>query len=38
MVEVEFSMEASDETIAADKAARTNPFTPIGIKVLISQG
>ncbi len=38
MVDVELSMEANDETMAADRAATTNPLSPTGINVLISQG
>ena len=38
IVEVEFNIEASEETIAADNAARIRPFIPDGIKFLISQG
>jgi hypothetical protein len=38
IVEVELSIDARDETIAAVSAARTNPFNPEGINVLISQG
>ena len=30
MVAVEFSIEANDDTIAAAKAAKTNPFIPAG--------
>ena len=38
MVEVLFSMEASEETIAAANAARINPFNPAGINLEINQG
>ena len=38
MVEVEFSMEAKEDTMAAAKAASTNPFIPMGMNVLINQG
>ena len=38
MVDVEFNMEANEDTIAAAKAARTNPFNPVGTKVPISHG
>ncbi len=38
MVDVEFSMEANEDTMAAANAARTNPLMPTGIKVLINQG
>ena len=38
IVAVELSIEAKDDTIAADNAARTNPFSPVGIKLLINQG
>ena len=30
MVEVEFSIEANDETIAAVNATKANPFNPVG--------
>ena len=38
MVAVEFSIDASDETIAAAKAASTRPFNPTGMNDLISHG
>ena len=38
MVDVELIMDASEETIAAARAARISPFSPTGIKFLISQG
>ena len=38
IVAVEFSIEAKDETTAADNAATTNPFKPAGINVPINQG
>ena len=38
IVEVEFNIEASEETIAADKAAKIRPFIPTGIKFLINHG
>ena len=37
-MDVEFIIEASEETIAADKAARINPLIPVGIKFLINHG
>ncbi len=30
MVDVEFSIEANDDTIAAAKAAKATPFKPVG--------
>ena len=38
MVEVEFSMEANEETIAAANAASTKPFKPVGTNVPINHG
>ena len=38
IVEVEFNIEANEETIAAARAARISPLNPTGIKFLISQG
>ena len=38
IVEVEFNMEAKEETIAAANAAKTNPFNPVGINVLMNHG
>ena len=38
IVEVELSIEAKDDTIAAAKAARIKPLTPAGIKFLINHG
>jgi len=38
MVEVLFSIDANDETIAADSAANIMPFNPVGIKLEISHG
>ena len=37
-MDVEFNIEASEDTIAAASAARINPFTPTGIKFLINHG
>ena len=38
IVEVELSIEAKDDTIAAAKAARIKPLTPAGMKFLINHG
>ena len=38
MVEVLLSIEANEETIAAERAAKMIPFNPVGIKLEISQG
>ena len=38
MVEVEFTILASEDTMAAARAATTRPFIPGGINVLISHG
>ncbi len=38
MVEVEFSIEASDETTAATKAANAKPRIPAGAKLRSSHG
>ena len=38
IVEAELSIEAKEEMMAAAKAANTSPFSPTGIKVLMSQG
>ena len=38
IVEVELIIDASDETIAADKAASIRPLIPTGIKFLINHG
>ena len=37
MVEVEFNIEANEETMAAARAAKANPFRPTG-KNCINQG
>ena len=38
MVEVEFSIEAKEDTMAAASAASIRPFRPDGIKFLINHG
>ena len=38
IVEVEFNIDANDDTIAAAKAANIRPFKPTGIKFFINQG
>ncbi len=38
MVDVEFIIDANEDTMAAAKAARISPLSPAGIKFLISQG
>ena len=38
MVDVEFSMEAKEDMMAAANAASTKPFNPVGINVFINQG
>ena len=38
MVEVLLIIEASDETMAAERAARIIPFRPVGIKLEINHG
>ncbi|KAK3604878.1 hypothetical protein CHS0354_000541 [Potamilus streckersoni] len=38
IVAVEFNIEAKEDTMAAIKAATTNPLNPTGIKFLINHG
>ena len=38
IVDVEFNIDANEETIAAASAASISPLTPTGIKFLINQG
>ena len=38
IVDVEFNIDANEETIAAASAASIRPLTPTGIKFLINQG
>ena len=38
IVEVEFTIEAREETIAAARAAKIKPLRPTGITSLINQG
>ena len=37
-VDVELSMEAREEMMAAARAAKVRPFTPTGVKLRTSQG
>ena len=37
-VEVELNIEASDEMMAAVRAAKLRPLIPVGVKLRMSQG